>query len=302
MRITVGLFYNYQNSGKGVAKNGPQKKPFFKFWELFANKFWKLITVNGLYVLFSGLALVILGFDLSVRFNNPYLLALGAPALIGFGPANAAISQVMRKFVLEKPIFLWEEFWTAYKKNFRTALPVGIADIIIIALLGYGVNFYGGLTDLPGDNTGNFVMMGLLVALSVYTLMAHFYIYIQIVSLNMSIGGIIKNSLLLTIVGIKRNIVTLLVTILLATPIYLFYPYSVFVLPFAPFGWLMFLSVFNAYPVIQKTVINPYYESRGERNPELPEENNEEAIFTDRGGSEQEIKKVRSKSFGKVIK
>ena len=69
-----------------------------------------------------------------------------------------------------------------------------------------------------------------------------------------------------------------------------------------PFGWLAFLWVFNSYPVIQKTIINPYYESRGERNPELPEEDSEEAIFTDRGGTEQEIKKVRSKSFGKVIK
>ena len=159
------------------------------------------------------------------------------------------------------------------------------------------MNFYGNIIDQSGSGMENYIMLGLMVAVSVYVLMMHFYIYIQIVSLNLSLSGIIKNSLLLTIVGIKRNIVTLLVTLLFIALVYAFFPYSLFVLPVIPFGWLAFLWVFNAYPVIQKTIINPYYEARGERNPELPEENNEEAIFTDRGGTEKEIKKAKKVIF-----
>ena len=35
----MGLFYNNNEAGSGVAKRGRQKKPFFRFWEMFANKF-----------------------------------------------------------------------------------------------------------------------------------------------------------------------------------------------------------------------------------------------------------------------
>ena len=34
--------FDYQSSGKGVSKSAPQKKPFFKYWEIFGRKFWKL--------------------------------------------------------------------------------------------------------------------------------------------------------------------------------------------------------------------------------------------------------------------
>ena len=63
--------------------------------------------------------------------------------------------------------------------------------------------------------------------------------------------------------------------------------------------------MFCCYPAIQKFIINPYYEQRGERNPELPDEEEEgEAIFTDRGGTEEEIKKPAKpvKGTGKIIK
>ena len=73
-------FYNYTKSGKGVDKNGPQKKPFFKFWELFGRKFWNFFTLNLVYVVFCL-------------------------PVVTFGPATAALTHVMRKYCLEDPIF-----------------------------------------------------------------------------------------------------------------------------------------------------------------------------------------------------
>ena len=64
---------------------------------------------------------------------------------------------------------------------------------------------------------------------------------------------------------------------------------------------MSFVIVFNSYPVITKAIINPYYESRGERNPELPsEDENEEAVFEDMGGKEEPVK-VKTKAHGKII-
>ena len=42
--------FNYSKPGPGVDKDGPQKKRFFYFFELFGRKFWKLIELNLLYL------------------------------------------------------------------------------------------------------------------------------------------------------------------------------------------------------------------------------------------------------------
>ena len=298
----MGLFYNYENSGSGVAKNGPKKKPFFRFWEQFASKFWKLITVNFLYFMISGLVLVIAAFLLVGFTGNAYLYLVAVPVLFLFGPATAAVTQVMRKFVLEKPIFLWDEFKTAYKNNFRQALPVGIFDMAFCSMFIYGIIFYSEAI-LNTSSMENYALMIISAVIAVYFLMAHFYIYLEIVSLTLPLGKIVKNALLLTIMGIKVNIINFIVWLLFITAIILFFPYSVFVLPVIPFAWLMFLSAFNCYPVIQKYIINPYYESKGMKNPELPDDDDDEdRIFTDRGGSEPEIVKQKAKGIGQIIR
>lgn len=299
----MALFYNYNNSGKGIAKNAPKKKPFFKFWEQFASKFWKLLTVNIMYFTFSGLLLVLAAFILIGETGNSYFLLLCIPAVVLFGPATAATMQLMRKFTLEKPIFLFDEFKKAFKNNFRQALAVGIFDILFFTVFIYGAAYY--IQALEFDpSAGNFAFVLITVAIAVYVFMAHFYIYLEIVSLTLPLGKIIKNSLLLTVMGIKVNIINFIVSVIFIVLIMMFFPYSTLVLPFLPFSWMMFLYAFNCYPVIQKYIVNPYYESRGMRNPELPEETEEQdRIFTDRGGSEPEIrKKSRTKGIGKIIK
>ncbi|MCL1789433.1 MAG: hypothetical protein FWG33_03670, partial [Oscillospiraceae bacterium] len=88
------------------------------------------------------------------------------------------------------------------------------------------------------------------------------------------------------------------------------WPFLTVLLPLMPFAQLAFFGVFNTYPVIQKYIINPYYESRGEKNPEIPDYNDsanenqteKTALFTDLGGKESPIDKKKVKSTGKIIK
>lgn len=287
-----------------MAKNGPKKKPFFKFWEIFAGKFWKLFNVNLLYFATSGMLLLLAGFLLASQTVNPYYLLLGIPFVILFGPATAATMQVMRKYVLEKPIFLWDEFKKTFKANFRQSVGIGIFDVLFFGAFIYGVSFYGQVLN-NDPSPGNYALFIVSIAIACYFYMANFYIYLEIVSLTLPMGKIIKNALLLTIMGIKGNVITFAVSVTVLLALVMFFPYTVLIVPFLPFAWLMFLCAFTSYPVIQKFIINPYYEAKGERNPELPDEEEEgEAIFTDRGGTEEEIKKPAKpvKGTGKIIK
>ena len=73
-----------------------------------------------------------------------------------------------------------------------------------------------------------------------------------------------------------------------------------FLLPVMPASWLGLVITFRSYPVIQKYIINPYYEQRGEVNPELAQTvtDEEETVFEDRGGEEKPIEPAK-KSGGK---
>lgn len=281
----MGLFYNNDVAGKGIAKNGPKKKPFFRFWELFANKFWTFITLNLIYVLFCL-------------------------PIVTIGPATAALTAMMRNIYLERPQFIWHDFVAYFKKNFKQAFIVGILDLIAVAVSVITFIHYSGSAEI--DDTTH-IMYLLSIAAQVMFLMLNFYVYPQIAALNLGLGGIFKNAVILMFVNLPAELIVLVFVMGFAALFFYFFLPLVFLLPFIPGAWLVFLSVFCCYPAIQKHIINPYYEHIGEPNPEIPEweledEDGEESLFEDQGGSEapidlrKERKKGKGGGKGKVIK
>lgn len=254
--------FKYGKAGKGVQKGGPKKKPFFLFWEIFGNKFWKFFQINLIFTLFCL-------------------------PVVTIGPALAAMTQVMRKFVIGEPIFVFHEFKEAFKKNFKQSFGVGVVDIILAVILIYNINFYIEAIE-SGQSGQNQIMLALSLAFGFIIYMMHFYIYPQIVALNLKIPQIIKNSFLLMILGIKRSFAGFFATAAIVVIMALGYPYSLVMLPLVPAAWMCFITTFCAYPVIQKHIVDPYYEARGERNPEYSRyETAEEALFEDKGGFEE---------------
>ena len=108
----MGLFNN--TAGPGVPKNAPRKKPFFRFWELFANKFWDFFKINLIYFLFCI-------------------------PIVTIGPATAAMTALMRNIYLERPQFYFHDFVKEFKKNFKQALIVGILDILVTAVFVFSL-------------------------------------------------------------------------------------------------------------------------------------------------------------------
>ena len=142
------------------------------------------------------------------------------------------------------------------------------------------------------------------MAAEVIFLMMNFYIYPQIVALDLDGASIIKNSLILAFVNIKGNLVALACFIAYLLLLIYFGVFTLIFAPIVPFGWLGLITIFCSYPAIQKFIINPFYEANGEKNPELPDyEDDDDTVFEDMGGKEQPIKmKKEAHKGGKVIK
>ena len=235
--------------------------------------------------------------------------------IVKYDVSSSSVVNFRNAIVIGEPIFVFHEFFEAFKKNFKQAVIVGIIDIALIFILVYNLNFYS-MALMNTSELQTKIILALSVAMGFFVIMMHFYIYPQIVALNLKLPQIIKNSFILMVVGFKRSFAAFFAWFAIIVLMMLGFPYTMLVLPLLPFAWLNFIATFCAYPVIQKFIIDPFYESKGEKNPEYSRyETEEEAVFEDRGGFEEptEIPKenmrgharggsVKVKTKGKVIK
>lgn len=259
----MGIFSRFspENEGTGISKDNSGKSRIKLFFEIYFRHFWKILELNVLYVIFCI-------------------------PIVTIGPATAGITKVLRNFSIERHAYVWGDFWDSFKKNFKQSFFVGIADIILLAGIVTGCILYPKLANETGSNSW-YILFSITLSAGIVFIIMNFYIYLMIVSTEIPLAAIIKNSLFLTCIALKNNIITFLIFIAVtAASVILAIYYQIFLMLmlFVPATTLGFMVCFRSYPVVQKYVINPYYEQKGEINPEL-EYNKpasaEESVFAD---------------------
>lgn len=304
----MGLFgQNYNNTGVGIAKNAPKKKGFFRFMEIFGRKFWKMIGLNLLYSvfflpLFAAVVLFIMRYNGTFPSGGSTVLliaALAALFVVFFGPATAGHTKILRAYVLEKPVFIIHDFFKTFKSEFKYSFVVGLIDCLVAACIAASLYIYP-IMIKQYQTKLIYVFFALSLSVGVVALMMNFYTFLMIIATNLKLKQILKNSLALAIIALKKNIITLAIVSVFVfgfSAIIIFADMSIAViamsiLPFVPASWLGLVICFNSYPIIQKYIINPYYEQKGEINPELigdleEQQDTEEVLFEDMGGKEK---------------
>ncbi|MBE6860574.1 MAG: DUF624 domain-containing protein [Ruminococcus sp.] len=307
---------HYEKAGVGISKSANKKTGSKLFFELLGRKFWLLIGLNMLFTLFfAPLPISLLCMStklLSVKASMIAVIALTLLFMVLIGPATAGMTEVLRKFTLEKHSFILSDFFSSFKKNFKYSAIIGFIDCLMVASCISGFFIYPKIAEIYGKIM--YLCLALVLSAGITIIIMNFYIFPMIVATDLSLSNIIKNSFALACIAIKKNVITLFLNILI---------YGIFaflclinltfliVFPFLPTAIVSFINCFNCYPVIQKYVINPYYENKGEVNPEIadPSFDDVDSIFEDKGGSESpsEIKKSekvvenRKKPKGKII-
>ncbi len=272
--------FDPSKAGPGVSKNEPEKTAFFRFFELYFRKFFKLIVANLLYVLVSL-------------------------PIVTRGLAEAGLTFVTRNYVREKHVFLPADFFATIKKNWKAALGVGILDTVVSIVLIYDLWFFGNnLLRAEEFSFATMLMMAAVMMVCIVVSFARYYVYIQLITFRLTVKQILKNSLLLAFAGLKRNIIlSLLLLLVYAGPICI----ALFMVPeiaivlcgviylfFLP-AFQSFLTQFTVFPLIEKTMIEPYYREHPEEDidrrrdlnltVEGQDDQGEESIFEDTGAS-----------------
>lgn len=300
--------FDYESAGAGISKNAPRKKGFSLFFDIFFRKFWKLLEVNLLYSLFFvPLILALASLVYLSDVNMVLSLAATGICLLTFmltiGPATAGVMKIMRCYLIEKHTFIVRDFFRAFKRGYAKSAVVGFIDCIVVLSVYSSLKVYPMMAETYNTKLV-YVPMTITLSIALVVLMMNFFIYLMIVATNLSLKNLIKNSFALAFISLKGNIIIVVTTIITIFAMILIFLYltPVFwiLLPFFPAAFLLFVTAFNSYPVIQKYVINPYYTSIGEINPELLNGSEEETIFEDMGGKEAPIEK-RKKGKAKKI-
>lgn len=274
----LGFGADYEKAGSGIAKNAPKKQPFFLFWEMYFNRIWKMIRLS-------------------------MLTFVCCVPVITIGPAIAGMTKVLRSYYLDKDAFMWHEFKKGFSQNWKKSLPLGIIDIILAISLICAMNVYPAMAEQSESGTFYYILCVISASFALTALMMNFYAFPMIVATELSFKDVVRNSFFLVCLGLKKNIITLLLMLLVVaigvicaivnTPI------TLLMIPLWAISFLGFIAFFNSYPLIQKYVIDPYYEEQGKDNPEydfLKPLDADEAIFLDKGGEEAPIEGKKSKS------
>lgn len=264
---------NFSKPGKGVSKKQIKKRGVVRFFEIYFRAFWRFCSVNMWY----------------------FIVSL---PVITCGLADAGIAYVARNTSMETPTFGTSDFFDMIKKNWKTALITGILNVAISGLLIF--DWYYFFNQASGENElmNVILMAGIIFLFAMFTMM-NFYIPLLTVTFRPKLMKLYKNSLVLTVAGIKRNLPILLllcaiygfvgwtlfvtqINLLLIT-VYIFM--AIFIFP----GFRAYLINYNAFIVVKDIMIDPYYAENPDADIEIrrslgileddPEE--DENVFSD---------------------
>ena len=220
----MGIFFNsYNKPGKGIDPDAPQKRSFFRFFDIFFRKLSHFSRANLLYsaaliptyiIAFFVVSFIILntvgeilgmqdgaGFTviiLTVIFTNFYISVMGA------GPATAGMTYIMRNFAREEHAWIGSDFKDNVKSNFKQSIIVFVIDIVVTVVMFYAIYIYGQMSGAIS------YLKYFLYVISFIYMMMHMYIYPIMVTFKLSVKDIYRNSFIFALGKLPSNFLVMI--------------------------------------------------------------------------------------------
>ncbi len=268
-------FFDYTKEGPGVPVNAPVKGPFKLFFEILFRKFWKLVTINLMYVVFSIPALLIAFFlvtPILLQFFVPGLtldslqtlmkdsattsttaadLASAASYYMALIYVIVSVTSVGLSYVVVGPVqagvtyllrnYAREEHafvWMDFKESAKSNFKQSsiVGLISLVAILLLAFD-YNFFSGLASPVIQG-LLSGLILVLSLLATMMLMYLYPMIVTFKLPLGKMFRNALLLTVARFLPNLG------ILALDFFLLFVLPILFAIFLPQGVVIFMIIF----------------------------------------------------------
>lgn len=225
----MGIFTrNYDKPGKGVDVNAPEKRGFFRFWEMFFEKFGGHLKANVVnFILGLPFLIIVIFFapvhmitenisDQTMALEADYLLRMLMTALTytlwGSGIGGSAYAYICKCHTVRKPVWVFSDGFGCAKQNFKQSIIVTIISFIMLHASVTGFLVYGSMFTKTGS-TIFFVLRAILcMAILIFTWM-QFFIYQVMTTMELKIGHVYKNSLLFALSSVPLNLLFTIISV-----------------------------------------------------------------------------------------
>ena len=308
------IFKFRDRDGKGVEKGEDTRPTFKNFFKQFFRKFSHLLSLNVLMLLqiipiiiavfaflttpmtpsqtsaafaplygaslieqsgASNLFLALEALPLNIPVFQPvsyWIIAVCALFLVlTLGLQSVGSFYVLRGLVRGEAVFVFSDYFYGIKRNFKQGFLFGLIDSILIIVLTIDLAYYS-------QTVGTFwldMMFWILTAITILYVIMRPYIYLMLITFNMSLRKMFKNALIFSALGIKRNLLASLGIVLLVALhtilIIAFMPQGIItvILPLVYlFAAIGFITTYAAYPIIDRYMISPYRNESAESKNE----------------------------------
>ena len=290
-------FFDFEKPGKGVDPDAPSKNSFFMFWEILWRKLPRLILINAIlfvvsipmltyiYMYFfswaaesldiSAVEISTLMFQLLISMMSALPDWLRSVLLVIpialYGPLMAGVTYAFRNFAREEYVWM-SDIFSKFKQNFKQGLFFGVLDIIVLILAAINLTSTFSAGDLGATGT-EFTLLNISGYVTFFILIVYLfarnYFYTLMVTFHLSIVQILKNSFIFAILGIWRNLLTVVLMIGILAACILIHPLAeVFTFILITFSLIGFSSVYICYPIVKKYMLDPMLAKKAEEENE----------------------------------
>ncbi len=244
----MGLFHsNYNKPGPGVRKDEPRKKGLARFGEIMGRDMGDLFRANVLCTVgyIPLLALVFLGI------LGRSVLIVAAGGILGgllLGPCYAGLHDTILRALRDEPGYWWNTYKKAMRQNWKASLVPGMLLGFLLATQLFMLFFMltsGAQASLPS--------LVLLFANVLTTAMAAPFVFAQLVLMDLPLGSLLKNSLLLALSHAPKVILMAAVQVVYWGVIIAFLPYTTLWLPLFGFALVTVICMMIVFPILDKT-------------------------------------------------
>ena len=307
------LTRNLDKPGKGVEKEEVEKSSSSSYITTFTRRFGKFVQLNLAFMIPTALILFLC---VAVYFA-PYYLGMQYFPMVKFGSAELNLYDtyvtylplillsipysgamvVARRLANGDYAFVWNEFAKGVKENWKPFLINGVVCYVFYVMASFAFMFY--LSSVK-DNWLFYIPLVFVVIVAVVFIMTQFYVPVMIVSVNIKLRHVYKNSLILCAAGILKNILFIVIAGIIIAFYIMFVPIMngtlligiILLIVIVP-SFLMYSQAFVFYPVVDLLVIQPYNKKKEEEEgpppPSKPsltdyegiEENNSTYVYKD---------------------
>lgn len=291
-----------------MAKKTMEKNSVLKFFEALKDNFFNILLLGSI---LSVVAMLIFSLCIGLSWLLVHLIGdyavfnyLTFLPFILFVPCATAVLKIFRNFIRQVPVMLFSDLKQAFCQNFVQSLLLGIMQYIAVVLFCIAYNYYSLTAQSSGGTLFAQVGLAVCVVFALFTIIISCYAMMMIVTLDLKLREIIKNSGIFSVLCLPRNALMLIVLALwlgicgalaytaAASGVALVGGLVLMFLLLFMIGLTLYIIAFFTFAPIKKHILDPYYEKHPEQtsvgleNSKSQSENDDE---TDNSEQQKEL-------------